>query len=427
MGHRLPVLKITRRSLAAIQTPDKPTIYYDEILKGFGLKIMPSGVQSWIVEYRPGVGGRSIAKKRIKIGSPTLMSPEEAREQADRVLSKVTLGGDPASARAEERAALSVSEICEMFMEKHVAQKRKESTERLYRYVIDSHIAPAIGTMRVPLVTRSDVARMQSGITRGRKEMANGGRTAANRALAVLSAVYNWADGEGLVPEGYNPVQRVEKYKENKKERFLTSDEIAALGAVMAEAETVGLPYIVDDAKAKSKHTPKGTYVIAPHAVAAIRLLMLTGCRLSEILNLRWQEIDFERGIAFLPDSKTGKKAVVLSTAALSILNDLPRVGKFVVASDSAGTRDEKPRHDLKRPWSAISKRAGLDGVRLHDLRHTFASVGAGGGLGLPVIGKLLGHSQASTTQRYAHLDTDPVRRAADLIADNIAGKLRGK
>src|SRR5690606_18594023 len=145
--------------------------------------------------------------------------------------------------------------------------------------------------------------------------------------------------------------------------------EMQRLGEAMRLAETAGLPYSIDETKAKAKHAPKPENrrtVFSPHVTGAIRLLMLTGCRLREILHLEWNHIDFERGMAFLPDSKTGKKAVVLSTAAIAVLNALPRVGRYVVASDSAGTDEEKPRADLKKPWSALCRHAKLDGLRLH-------------------------------------------------------------
>jgi integrase len=150
---------------------------------------------------------------------------------------------------------------------------------------------------------------------------------------------------------------------------------------------------------------------------------MFTGCRLREILHLRWDWVDVERGLIFLPDSKSGRKTVILNAPALAVLAGLERVGPFVIPGDDP----EKPRVDLKRPWEAISRRAGLEGVRLHDLRHTYASFGAGGGFGLPIIGKLLGHTQASTTQRYAHLDADPLRRASEAIGGQIAAALDGK
>jgi hypothetical protein len=183
----------------------------------------------------------------------------------------------------------------------------------------------------------------------------------------------------------------------------------------------------VDETKPKANHAPKEENrrtVIGPHAAAAMRLLILTGARLREILHLRWEHVDFERGLLLLPDSKTGKKAIVLNAPALDVLANVPRLGAYVIAGQSAGTEEESPRHDLKRPWQAVAKRAGLDGVRIHDLRHTHASIGAGAGLGLPIIGKLLGHAQASTTARYAHLDADPLRRASDRIGSHIAAAM---
>jgi integrase len=158
-------------------------------------------------------------------------------------------------------------------------------------------------------------------------------------------------------------------------------------------------------------------------AVAAVRLLMFTGCRLREILHLKWSEVDFERGLLFLGDSKTGKKSIVLNAPALAILQGLPDRGAYVIPGDLP----DAPRSDLKRLWSAVTARSDLAGVRIHDLRHTFASYGAGGGLGLPIVGKLLGHTQAATTARYAHLDADPLRRAADTIGATIAAAMDGR
>jgi integrase len=145
---------------------------------------------------------------------------------------------------------------------------------------------------------------------------------------------------------------------------------------------------------------------------------------LREVLHLKWEHVDFERGLLLLPDSKTGKKTIVLNAPALSLLEGLTRVGIYVIAGDSAATINERPRADLKRPWTAVSRRADLDGVRLHDLRHNFASFGAGGGMGLPIIGKLLGHTQPQTTARYAHLHADPLRRASDAIGATIAAAM---
>jgi integrase len=425
----LPVIKISRRSVAALEPSAKVVTYFDSDVKGFGLRIMPSGSQSWVLEYRPGAGGRGVAKKRLKLGSPATMSPERARDEAIQTLARVTLGGDPSASKAAERRADTVADIADAFLSVHVATKRKERTLVEYTAVVERYIKPVLGGMRGHLVTSADVARMQAQITRGKGELGNGGRTIANRTLAVLSAMFTWAGKHGLVPFGHNPVKAIERFKENRKERFLTSSELAALGDALLEAETIGLPYDVDESKAKAKNAPKPESrrtKFGPHAIAAIRLLLLTGARRREILDLRWSEVDLERGVLFLPDSKTGKKTIVLSSAAAAILETLPRIGTYVIAGSSAGTKDEKARSDLNKPWSAVSKRAGLTDVRLHDLRHSFASIGVGGSVGLPIIGKLLGHTQASTTQRYSHLDVDPLKRAVEAIGDHIAAAMGG-
>ena len=194
------------------------------------------------------------------------------------------------------------------------------------------------------------------------------------------------------------------------------------LGAALHEAETIGVEWEVDEAKPTAKHVPKRARrtILGPHPVAAIRLLLLTGCRLREVLHLRWEHIDWERGLALLPDSKVGRRYVVLNAPALAVLNGLPRLTEFVIPGDHS----DKPRSDLNRPWRLISRRAGLIGVRLHDLRHTHAAFGAGAGLGLPIIGKLLGHASPMTTSRYSHVDNDPLRRASERIGGAIANAL---
>lgn len=176
-----------------------------------------------------------------------------------------------------------------------------------------------------------------------------------------------------------------------------------------------------------------------PYAVAAIRLLILTGARLREILHAKWDYVDWDRGLLLLPDSKTGRKTVYLSAPALAVLQSLPRstTSPFIIpgltklADESAAQKakepEPKPRADLKKPWAAISRAAGLTGVRLHDLRHSFAATGAGASLGLPMIGKLLGHTQPDTTARYAHLDADPMRRATNMIGNQIAAAMDGR
>jgi integrase len=303
-------------------------------------------------------------------------------------------------------------------MAEHIEPKRKPGTTTFYRDILDRIVKPELGTTKADKVTRAALAKIHGKLRATPFQ--------ANRMLAVVGSMYAFGARIGAVPEGTNPARKIDKFAEHRRERFLTGAELEQLGAAIREAETKGIPWDIDEAKPTAKHLPKAKNrktKIGPFAAAALRLLLFTGCRLREILHLRWENVDLERGLLFLPDSKSGRKTVILNAPAMAVLTGLERIGSYVVPGDDP----EKPRADLKRPWEVVSKRAGLDSVRIHDLRHTYASFGAGGGLGLPIIGKLLGHTQASTTQRYAHLDNDPLRRASEHIGGTIAAALEGR
>jgi len=440
----MPAAKLTSRTVAAAKPAATLFIIYDTELPGFGLRVMPSGFKSWIVEYRPKGSGRSAGKRRLALGPATVMTAVQARRFAKDTLAGVRQGHDPIAERRTERAAIAVRDLADRFLAEHVDRKRKPSTASLYRGALELHVLPRIGTKKAGNVTRSDVLKLHSDLSAIRSPEAGkagtskkatkkvGGPVIANRAVAVVGSLYAWAGRAGLVPEGVNPAVGIEKNAETGRERFLSTDELERLGKALHQAETEGVPWVVDEGKPGAKHLPsiyRRQTAIAPHAVAALRLLILTGCRLREILNLRWQEVDFERGMLHLPDSKTGRKSVVLNAPALMVLDAIPRVGSFVIAgrAPKKESAPERPRSDLKKPWNAIRRVAGLGTLRIHDLRHSFASVGAGSGLGLPIIGKLLGHTQASTTQKYAHLDNDPLRRATNAIGATIAAALAGQ
>jgi integrase len=331
----------------------------------------------------------------------------------------VETGSDPIAERKAAREVRTFSAVADDFLSPHVSSKRKGRTGDEYRRILKTCILPALGSKRVVEVKRTDVARLHGKLADT--------PFAANRVLALISAIWNWAARRDEVEAGSNPCSGIERYPERGRERFLTSEELARLSAALAEGETAGLPYDVDETNPKAKHAPKADkrrVKLDPFAVAALRLLILTGARLREILDAQWSHVDIERGVIFLPDSKTGKKPVYLSAAALSILSALPRIegNPHIIA----GAKEGAPRADLKKPWAAVCKAAGLEGVRLHDLRHSFASIGAGASTGLPIIGKLLGHSQAATTQRYAHLDDDPMRRAVNAIGATISAAMDG-
>ncbi len=414
----MPVLKLTKRNVDALAPSDKTYFARDTDIKGFVCRVTPAGAKSWAVAYRPQPGGRGVREKVATLGSVSQLTPDQARRMAADLLAKVRLGADPAAERAEGRKAVTIGELLQLFDEQYIATMVKPGTAVSHRIAL-AELRHAHGGLKAEALTRGNVAALHARMVDR--------PYAANRAVAVWGKAFKWAASRGLIPEGVNPTKGLQKYREQGRERFLTSEELARLGAVLAEGETVGLPYEVDETKPKAKHAAKAEsrrIKLDPFAVAAIRLLILTGARLREILHAQWQQVDFQRGVIFLADSKTGKKPIYLSTAALAILAAIPRIeGNAHVI---AGAKDGRPRADLKKPWASTCRAAGLDGVRLHDLRHSFASIGAGASMGLPIIGKLLGHTQAATTARYAHLDADPLRRAADTIGATIAAAMDG-
>jgi integrase len=410
--------RITKRVVDGLRPGPTEYFRWDPDLVGFGVRVQPSGARSYVVKYRVG-SGRTAPTRRMTIGQVGKLTPDEARILAKKALGAVAHGGDPAADRTAERRATTLRELSEVFLAEHVQAKRKASTAALYRDILRRLVLPELGNRKAETIATSQFARLHFGM-RDRPYQ-------ANRMLAVVGSLYAFAGKRKLVPPGTNPVRGIEKYPERGRERFLSVAELTRLGEAIREGETVGIPYEVDEKKPKAKHAPKPENrrtVIGPHAAAALRLLIFTGARLREILQLRWEWVDLERGLLLLPDSKTGKKAIILNAPAMKVLAELPCLGAYVIAGQAAGTDGERPRPDLNRPWRAVARRAGLRGVRLHDLRHTHASFGAGAGLGLPIIGKLLGHAHPATTAKYAHLDIDPLRRASEHIGRRLASAL---
>jgi integrase len=392
---------------------DAEYVAWDKEIPGFGLRVRPTGAKTYIVQYRAGAG-RKAPTRKLTLGAVGKLTAEEARTLAKKAVGSVAHGSDPAGKRADDRKGFTVAELANAFLTEHVTAKRRAGTAAHYRDVLERIMVPALGSLKADRVTRADLAKLHLKWKRTPYQ--------ANRVLAVVGSMYGFGAKHGLVPEGMNPARGVERYPEDGRERFLSTDELVRLGAAIRKAEKQGIAWNVDEARPTAKHAPKKARrtVIGPHAAAAIRLLLFTGCRLREILHLKWEHVDFERGLLFLPESKTGRKTIVLNAPALAVLNGLERVGPFVVAGDKLND----PRADLKRPWAMVTRESGLDGLRIHDLRHSFASFGAGGGLGLPIVGKLLGHANAVTTARYAHLDADPLRIASDRIGSTIAAAM---
>ncbi|MGO9392168.1 tyrosine-type recombinase/integrase [Rhodoblastus sp.] len=411
----MPQGRISKRSVDALTCPvgkDREFLW-DDALAGFGVGAFPTGKKIYVAQFRK--DGRS---RRVSLGEHGRLTPDEARSQAKTILGQVEQGADPVDERRKARAVRTFREVSDDFIKLHVEPKRKGGTKIDYEALLRNFINPAIGSTRIVDLRRVEVARLHAKLADK--------PYSANRVLALISSVWNWAAKRDEVEFAANPAKGIERNKERKRDRFLTSEEFSRLGDALRDAETVGLAWAIDETNPKAKHVPKENQrtIIDPHAAGAIRLLILTGARLREILDAKWENVDLERGIIHLPDSKTGAKPIYLSAAAQRVLTDLPHIkdNPYVIPGEKNGA----PRADLKKPWAAVTRAAGLEGVRIHDLRHSFASFGAGASLGLPIIGKLLGHSQASTTHRYAHLDADPMHRAVETIGTAISAAMEG-
>ncbi len=386
-------IRITKRAVdATVADASRESWLWDSELKGFGLRLRPNGAKTYVLEYRPGPGGRATQKRRFTIGrhgSP--WTPDTARAEARRLLAEVEAGADPMTEKSANRAAPTVTVLAERFLTEHAFAKRKPATAAQYRRLFEKYILPEIGRMKVADVARRDIMRLHASMSALPYQ--------ANRTLALVSTLFTFAERVGARPDGANPARHVERFREEPRERTLSSDELARLGDALDE-------------------TKESLFV-----VALIKLLVFTGARLGEILTLEWGQIDVERGEARLADSKTGRKTIHLSLPALEILTDLPRLADnpYVIPGNNPGAHFI----GVQRPWQRIRAAAGLEGLRIHDLRHAFASVAASSGMALPIIGKLLGHTQAATTQRYAHLAADPVKAAAQDVAGRIATAMK--
>jgi integrase len=404
--------KLTKRVVDAASAGASAAVLWDDEVKGFGLRVSPGGTKSYILNYRAG-RGRNAPQRRITIGkhgSP--WAPDMARREALRLLGAIAAGVDPAAARKAEARTMTLSTLCELYLAEGTGHK-KPTTLKADRGRIKNHIVPLLGKLRIDRISRADIERMMRDVTAGRTaaavpqqphrgKLVQGGSGTAAQALAVLGAVMSFAVVRGL--RDNNPVRGVKKPPTRRLERFLSEAEIARLGeALDAEAKATGDPY----------------------PAAAITLLLFTGCRRSEILGLRWEWIDFERAMILLPDSKTGRKPVYLNAPAHNVLANLPRqLGNPHVV---CGRRDGSAYVGLDKVWRRVCRAADLPDVRLHDLRHSFASIGAAGNNSLLILGKLLGHRHAATTERYSHLSADPMRQAAEAIGQRISTALAGK
>ena len=405
-------VRLTKRVVDALESTGEEIRIWDADVSGFGVRCRVSGEKYYFLKYRL-PSGRQRWATIGKHGSPWTV--ETARKEVRRLLGQIIDGDDPVEAKAIARADLTVAQLCDLYLDQPIiitnrGTQKKVSTLATDRSNIERHIKSLVGSIRVCALTRADIERFQQDVAAGKsradiktknrgRAIVSGGKGTAARSLATLGTMLTFAVSRGLRAD--NPARGVKLFASERRERFLAFAEMANLGKALTKLEHAG-------ANAT--------------AIAAIRLLMLTGCRRGEIIGLRWDWVDFERCCLRLPDSKTGAKVVPLGDPALQFLRDRPRIEGCAFVFPAS--RGEGHVVGLPAVWEKATADAKLKGVRIHDLRHSFASVAVSAGVSLFVVGRILGHKQARTTEIYAHLADDPVRVAADRVARQIQNAL---
>ena len=433
-------MKLTKRSIDSFRYQGdghSRDVRWDGTVRGLGLRIYPSGRKAFVLSYR--VNGR---KRLFTVGTYGALTLDRARIKAQKLLGGLDDGSDPLEIRHAGRDAPTMAQLCDAYLVDYATGRKKASSLDQDRRLIARFVKPALGARKVANVTRQDVLRLHNSLRVTPYQ--------ANRMLGLLSKMMNVAEQWGYRPGGSNPCRHLEKFRERKRERFLSAPELGALARALVDAE-----------KDKSE---------LPSVVPALRLLLFTGARLSEILTLKWEHVDFSHGCLRLPDSKTGEKVIQLNAPALAVLSGLERHegNPHVIVGQRLGAC----LVNLEKPWRRLRARAsvylwnadggsragklvvqlakklgrtpsyaecarearhqkielplGLRNMRLHDLRHSFASVGAATGHGLIMIGALLGHRETATTARYAHLADDPLRRANEAIGAWLEAAMKG-
>lgn len=407
----MAVRKITKQLVDSSEPGSKTYFIWDTDVKGFALKVSIVGKKTYICEYRT-AGGRAGFKRRFTIGrhgSP--WTAELARDEARKLLGSVAHGEDPATAKQSLKRRMTISELCDQYAEFGCPLK-KASTLATDVGRIKRHIKPLLGNRFVEELTRGDIMKFMQDITNGStkldektrrhgRSIVRGGKGTASRTVGLLGAIYTYAISCEVVES--NPCRGIKRFPDKKCMRFLSQQEIVRLGNALKKASEEG-----ENDK----------------AIAIIKLLAFTGARKGEIEKLKWFEVDLDKHFLRFADSKTGQKIIPINQAAVAVIaTQRPRQGNpFVFPAD----RSDGFFEGLPKIWRRVRKIAGLEDVRIHDLRHSFASVAVAGGASLPIIGALLGHKDTATTQRYAHLSADPLRAASQAVADAIAMALEG-
>ena len=382
--------KLTNELVNQIVAAGVERVIYDSSTPGFGLRITAKGRAIWIARARSGT-----TRVKVSLGTFPDKTLSVARVEAHAALRDVRDGKDPRAEKAIRRAALAagqmtVAQLAERWLSEYVRPKLKPRTISDYERLLEQRIIPRLGALPVSAVTKSDLISFHA-------TMANTPRR-ANYTIATTRALMTFAEDVGLRPPHSNPAKRIKMFRQGVRERFLSEEEIGKAADAIAHAESTGK--------------------IGQHAAAGLRLALFTGARSGEITTAKWSHVDWPRKQIRLPDSKTNEpRTIHLSDAAVEILKGLPRVGGYIIA----GRYKDEPFQNLTRAWIIARAFGGLQDVRLHDLRHSYASLAAGRGVSLQMIGKLLGHRVAATTMRYAHLARD----AAASVNDELGAAMQ--
>ncbi len=382
-------IRITDRLARSLELPERSNrITYDTEVKGFGIRVTAAGARAFILNYR--VGKR---ERRITIGAYPDWSVAAAREEAKRLKRDVSVGFDPMGDRHADRAASTVAELADRYLREHAIHK-VERAQKDDKSMIDKLILPVIGQLKVKDVRREDIDQLHRKVSETKP-------IRANRMAQLLSKMFALAIRWECRLD--NPAHGLRKNPEHKRTRYLSEAELARLLTVLDEHEN-------------------------RRSANVIRLLLLTGARRGEAMSATWDQFDLDAGIWVKPSAHTKQKKehrVPLSEPSISLLKSI-KAGGSPSAYVFPGMAQDAPLVEIRRFWNSVCTKAGLEDCRIHDLRHTYASILASAGLSLPVIGALLGHTQPNTTARYAHLFDDPLREATQTVGNVLNAAVSG-
>lgn len=412
-------VRLTKTVVDSAEPTDKRYMVWDSDLAGFAVRIESSGTKTFVIRYRADGGGRSAPQRFVSIGRFGNLTVEEARKEAKKVLGRIAVGEDPAAHRNAKRKEMKIAALVDLYEEEGCYIQRgvrqgepmKPLTKQYTIGRLRHHVVRLLGHKRITELTAGDIERFVRDVEQGKSRKDNklghrkriivrGGPGAARKAFRDLSAMYSFAVRRGLVDT--NPCEKaVVRKTDGRRTRFLSLAEVKKLGEACDALEEEGLN---------------------PKALNITRLWILTGCRRQEIVELKWNEVDFKRGLLMLADSKTGQSIRPLAGAAIGLLKTIPRDSNsdYIFPADSG----EGYFQGTKKLWPKIVAKAGLEGVTPHTLRHTMGAIATSSGEALAMTGAILGHANMRSTMIYAHVDHDPMKEAADRVGDRIARAL---